>query len=448
VSVAAVSIAAEAWACLGQDTDLLDLLDSSPVPLPSRLAVGRLGADSVGVASLAAQLVLAERRGRRPGPVRVDGVRVAGSFRSDRLLRVDGRPVQAFAPLSGFWPAADGWVRTHGNYPHHAQRLRGLLGLTSAAGPDQLRTELARRPALDLEDRAAAAGALLVAVREPATWRAHPQARAVATTPLVVTQRLGQAPARDWTPDPDRPLEGVRVLDLTRVIAGPVAGRDLATAGADVLRIDPPVPAEIGWQHLDSGQDKRSAVLDLAQRRDEFEELLARADVVLTGYRPGALDRFGLGPHALAERHPGIVVGRISAWGDGGPWSGRRGFDSLVQAVSGIAVRESPDGGTPGALPAQALDHASGHLLAAGVITALRAQRRDGGSVGVAVSLARTAAALLELPGGTPAPDTEPVWPLSSGGGVVCAAPVLAFDGAPQDYARVGAPWGADPPTW
>jgi crotonobetainyl-CoA:carnitine CoA-transferase CaiB-like acyl-CoA transferase len=443
-----VSIAAEAWSCLGQDADLLGLLSSSPVPLPSRLAVGRLAADSVGVASLAAQLVQAERRGRRPGPVQVDGVRVAGSFRSDRLLRVEGRPVQAFAPLSGFWPAADGWVRTHGNYPHHAQRLRDLLDLTPAAGPEELRAELARWPALELEDRAAAAGALLVAVREPATWRAHPQARSVAATPLVVREQLGQAPARSWGAHPDRPLTGIRVLDLTRVIAGPVAGRDLAIAGADVLRVDPPSPAEIGWQHLDSGQDKRSTLLDLVLHRDEFEELLARADVVLTGYRPGALDRFGLEPRALADRHPGIVVGRISAWGETGPWSGRRGFDSLVQAVSGIAVLESRDGGTPGALPVQALDHASGHLLAAGVVTALRAQRREGGSVGVAVSLARTARALLELPGSTSAPDTEPAWPLSSGGGITCAAPVLAFDGAPQDYARIGAPWGGDPPDW
>lgn len=444
-----MSIAAQAWACLDQDPELLDLLDGSPVPLPSRLAVGRLAADSVGVASLAAQLVLAERQGRRPGPVHVDGVRVAGSFRSDRLLLVDGRPVQGFAPLSGFWPTGEGWVRTHGNYPHHARRLRDLLALAPAAGPEELRAALAGASSLELEEQAAAAGALLVAVREPAAWRAHPQAAAVAATPLVVREQLGQAPARPWPDRPVRPLDGVRVLDLTRVIAGPVAGRDLALAGADVLRIDPPVPAEISWQHLDSGQDKHSALLDLREQREVFEQLLARADVVLTGYRPGALDRLGLAPADLAARHPGLVVGRISAWGPAGPWSARRGFDSLVQAVSGIAVRESPDGSaTPGALPAQALDHASGHLLAAGVLTALLAQRREGGSPGVSVSLARTAAALLALPGDTPAPAAEPAWPLVSGGGVTCAAPVLAFDGAPWDYARLGAAWGADPPAW
>jgi crotonobetainyl-CoA:carnitine CoA-transferase CaiB-like acyl-CoA transferase len=442
-----VTIAAQAWAALGQDPDLLELLHTAPVPLPSRLAVGRLAADSVGVASLAAQLVHAERQGRRPGQLRVDGVRVAGSFRSDKLLRIDGRPVQAFAPMSGFWSAADGWVRTHGNYPHHAARLRELLGLPDDAGPEALAGALAGESAGDLEDRAADLGALLVAVRSPAAWAAHPQARELAGTPLVVREQLGDAPARGWTGDPARPLDGVRVLDLTRVIAGPVAGRDLALAGAQVLRVDPPVPAEIPWQHVDGGQDKHSAVLDLAQHPAQFEALLADADVVVTGYRPGALDRFGLAPDQLAERHPGIVVGRVSAWGEGGPWGPRRGFDSLVQAVSGIAEIES-DGRTPGALPAQALDHASGHLLAAGVLTALRDQRTEGGSHGVAVALARTAGALIELPGNTPAPDVEPEWPVVRHGAVTCAAPVLAFDGAPTDYARVGAAWGADPATF
>jgi crotonobetainyl-CoA:carnitine CoA-transferase CaiB-like acyl-CoA transferase len=443
-----VSVAAEAWDCLGQDAVLLGLLHTTPVPLPSPLAVGALAADSVGVASLAAQLVLADRQQHRPGPVRVDGVRVAGSFRSDRLLRIDGQPVQAFAPLSGFWPTSDGWVRTHGNYPHHAARLRDLLGLPVDGGPEALSAALTGGSAGALEDRAAARGALLVAVRSPDTWRAHPQARQLAGTPLVVREHLGDAPARAWTDDPDRPLDGVRVLDLTRVIAGPVAGRDLATAGAQVLRVDPPAPAEIAWQHLDGGQDKHSAVLDLAHRQEEFDALLAGADVVLTGYRPGALDRFGLAPQQLADRHPGIVVGRVSAWGERGPWAGRRGFDSLVQAVSGIAERESRDGRTPGALPAQALDHASGHLLAAGVLCALRAQRTSGGSHGVAVALARTAGALLGLPGATPAPGAEPDWPVVRHGAVTCAAPVLAFDGAPRDYTRVGAAWGADPAAW
>ncbi|EPH42811.1 putative CaiB/baiF CoA-transferase family protein C7orf10 like protein [Streptomyces aurantiacus JA 4570] len=175
------------------------------------------------------------------------------------------------------------------------------------------------------------------------------------------------------------PAAGLRVLDLTRVIAGPVATRTLALLGADVLRVDPPHLPELPDQHADTGFGKRSTALDLADRADRraFEDLLAGADVVVTGYRPGTLDRFGLAPEALAERRPGLVVAQLSAWGTTGPWSGRRGFDSLVQAASGIAVTEgAPD--RPGALPAQALDHGTGHLLAAAVLRSLSERATEG----------------------------------------------------------------------
>jgi crotonobetainyl-CoA:carnitine CoA-transferase CaiB-like acyl-CoA transferase len=162
-------------------------------------------------------------------------------------------------------------------------------------------------------------------------------------------------------------LTGVRVLDLTRVLAGPVATRNLAQAGAEVLRIDSPHLPEIGWVHLDTGAGKRSTTLDLRSPsgRSTFEDLLDDADIVVTGYRPGSLDPLGLSPEELASRKPGLVVGSVSAWGTEGPWAQRRGFDSIVQAVTGIAMIESTDGTRPGALPAQALDHSAGHLLSA-----------------------------------------------------------------------------------
>ena len=128
------------------------------------------------------------------------------------------------------------------------------------------------------------------------------------------------------------------MLDLTRVIAGPVAGRTLAALGAEVLRIDPPALPELPEAHLDTGPGKRSALLDLADA-ERREALLAGADVLLTGYRPGSLDRFGL------DRHPQLVHVSLSAWGTAGPWAGRRGFDSLVQVASGIAAAcAAPDG--------------------------------------------------------------------------------------------------------
>lgn len=442
------AVAAQAWADLGGDAAELDLVRATPAPLPSRLQAGALAVDAVGVVSLAGQLCAADRVGRDARPLQVDGLAVAASFGSDRLFRLDGAAPTAFAPLSGFWPAADGWVRTHGNYPHHAARLRSLLGLDDAAGPDQVRAALARRPAQELEDAAAGVGALVVAVRRPEEWAAHPQQHAAAQRPLVLRELLGPAAPRPWAGVGTAPLDGIRVLDLTRVIAGPVAGRDLALLGARVLRVDPPEPREIEWQHLDTGQDKHSALLDLAREPEVLDELLRGADVVLTGYRPGSLDRFGLAPAALAERHPGVVVGSVSAWGTTGPWARRRGFDSLVQATCGIAVVESADGVVPGALPVQALDHASGHLLAAGVVAALRDRARGGGSHAVSVALARTALALQQPGTGPRSAGTPADLPVVGAGRVRCAAPVLAHEGAPHDYARLGAPWGGDPARW
>ncbi len=179
-----------------------------------------------------------------------------------------------------------------------------------------------------------------------------------------------------------------RVLDLTRVIAGPVATRTLALAGADVLRVDPPQLPEIPAQHADTGLGKRTTILDAADPR--LRELADTADVVVTGYRPGALDRFGLAPEELLERRPDLVVVRLDAWGWTGPWARRRGFDSIVQAASGIAVACARDDGRPGALPAQALDHATGYLAAASALLGLAERPTRGGSIRE-LALARTA---------------------------------------------------------
>lgn len=449
--------ARKVWGELGGEPGLLERVTvDGEVALPSGLAVGELAADSVGVASLAANRVLAVReRGAVDGAaaVRVAAGRVTASYRSERLFRWNGRAPEIWGGLSGFWEAGDGWVRTHGNYPHHARRLRAVLGLGGDAGPDQVRRAVAEWGAIELEEAAAAAGAVVGAVRDAGAWRRHPQARAIAGRPLVAVRRLGTAPPRRWPSRGRLPLDGIRVLDLTRVIAGPVATRDLAFAGADVLRIDDPGLPEIGWQHLDTGQGKRSATLDLRSPGGlaALHRLLAAADVVVTGYRPGSLDRYGLAPEALAERYPGIVVGQVSAWDTAGPWRERRGFDSIVQAVSGIAMAESRDGRTPGALPAQALDHSAGHLLAAAIMMCLCRQRAEGGGHAVSVALARVGQELLDTPGATAA-DAVPEGPTVRGRGpageIVCAAPALAFRGAPGGYAWVGRPWGGDAPRW
>ncbi|GAA0477822.1 CoA transferase [Streptomyces olivaceiscleroticus] len=455
--------AALVWAALGGEAGLTGRVRHSGARglLPARLPVMDLARATVTVCALAGAELAAARTGGALPAVEVDDGAVATAFLSERHLRIDGRAPTAFAPLSGFWRTADGWLRTHANYPHHRARLLAALGLPESAGPDALAAELADRRAGETEDSVYAAGGLAVAVRDAKEWAGHPQGAAVARRPLLRLEPLGTATpprrAPGLTGDPLLPAAGLRVLDLSRVLAGPVATRTLALLGADVLRIDAPGLPESRDTHADTGFGKRSAVLDLDARagRATFEELLSSADVVVTGYRPGALDRFGLAPEALAERRPGIVVARLSAWGDHGPWGARRGFDSLVQAATGIAVTEAAADGTPGALPAQALDHGTGYLLAAAVLRALTERSRTGGARLATLALAQTAALLTDvLPRRAPAPaDTydpaarlaETASPL---GRLRHALPPVSFAGGPANWSRPPGEWGADAPAW
>ncbi|WP_328870406.1 CoA transferase [Streptomyces sp. NBC_00287] len=443
-----------AWSALGGDPALLSRTSTvvREGALQGRLPVRELARACVGVCALAAAELGAARGGLREVPeVRIDDGAVATAFVSERHLLIGGRAPVNFAPLSRFWRTGDGWVRTHANYPHHRERLLRALGPA-----DSLDAALAERSALEVEEAVYAAGGLAVAVRTPEEWAAHPQAVAVAERPLVERERLDTARARVLpTLDGAPPAAGVRVLDLTRVIAGPVATRTLALLGADVLRIDPPGYPELPDQHADTGFGKRSAVLDLAKDRRAFEELLASADVVVTGYRPGALDRFGLSPEALMERRPGLVIAQLSAWGAYGPWGGRRGFDSLVQAATGIAVVEGSRE-QPGALPAQALDHGTGYLLAGAVLRALTEQLREGYGRVVRLALARTAGWLVSGAGGAggagglPYDGPEP-WLAetdSALGKLRYALPPVSFAGGPGDWARAPGVWGADSARW
>ena len=435
--------------------------------LPSRLPTTELATGAVAAASLSAALLAATRAGRPdPAPddvaaVSIDAGRVAASFTNDRLQQLDGKGSAGWAELSGFWATRDGWARTHANFPHHRSRLLEALDLPDDADRDALARRCESLSGLEIEDRVVANRGIAAAVRTPEEWAEHPQATAIAGLPLVGIRTVGDADKapRHLPPAPDRPLRpaaGLRVLDLTRVIAGPVATRTLALLGADVLRIDPPAIPEIAWQHLDTGAGKRSALLDLASAPDRatFERLLADADVVVTGYRPGALDAFDLTPEQLAARRPGLVVATLSAWGTVGPWRQHRGFDSIVQAATGIALRESAHGDRPGALPAQALDHATGYLIAAAVLQAVARQTIDGASRHVQAHLARTAQWLLSTPAGPDLPvnarslaDVLVERPTPSGT-LRYAPPAVAYSGGPDDYPSAGGVWGADQPHW
>ncbi|MFF3418007.1 CoA transferase [Streptomyces sp. NPDC002698] len=466
---------AAVWEELGGDPALLPGVSTvvRAGALEAALPVRELARACVGACALAAAELGARRAGLARVPrVSVDDGAVATAFVSERHLRIDGRVPVNFAPLSRFWRTADGWVRTHANYPHHRARLLDALGAPDDASAEDVAALLAERSAREIEESVYDAGGLAVALRTPKEWAAHDQGLALARRPLI--ERGGTAGRDDGTAARQRvlaplsgggpllPAAGVRVLDLTRVIAGPVATRTLALLGADVLRVDAPRLPEDPDAHADTGFGKRSTLLDLAADRRALDELLASADVVVTGYRPGALDRFGLSPEALAERDPGLVVAQVSAWGAYGPWGGRRGFDSLVQVATGIAVTEgSPE--RPGALPAQALDHGTGYLLAAAVLRALTERAERGHGCVVRLALARTAMWLTDGIGreegpGAPADlsvaepyDRPDAW-LSERAGPVGllghALPPVSFAGGPTDWSRPPGRWGTDPARW
>lgn len=451
------------WKVLGGPPALLDKVsDEGPNGLlAARVPVMHLARATVAACSLAAA-ELAGRRADVGGTPRVcvDHGAVATAFTSERHLRVGDNPTTPFAPLSRYWPTADGWVRTHANYPHHRTRLLHALGLSEDQEAHDLVAAtgdiLSGASAQQVEETVHAAGGLAVAVRTPDQWTDHPQGRAAAAAELVQREQFTDEHHRGFAWAPVRtPAAGVRVLDLTRVIAGPVATRVLAFLGADVLRIDSPYLPEDPQAHADTGFGKRSITLDLERHADRhtFNELLASADVVITGYRPGALDRYGLSADDLSQRRSGLVTAQLSAWGHDGPWHDRRGFDSLVQAASGIAVLQGDPDGRPGALPAQALDHGTGYLLAAAVLRSLTERMETGFGCHLRLSLAATASWLMTLPRvrepateHDPAPWLTNTW--SYLGNLHHARSPIAFTGAASDWARPPGPLGADEAAW
>ncbi len=401
------------------------------------------------------------------------GAEVAALAGGDRAVAVDRRlaswwfassmrPVGWELPpvwdvVAGDYATADGWIRLHTNAPHHRAAALGVLGTPGER--DAVAAAVHRWRADELESAVVAAGGCAAGLRDADAWRAHPQGRAVAAEPLVAWSMHDASPATATNAPPERPLAGVRVLDLTRVLAGPVATRFLAGFGADVLRVDPPAwnePAVVP----DVTLGKRCARLDLrdAGGRATFDALLARADVLVHGYRNDALERLGLGADHRRAVNPGIVDVALDAYGFTGPWAVRRGFDSLVQMSAGIAhagmVRTG--GGRPTPLPVQALDHATGYLLAAAAVRGLRERRTTGAAATVRCSLARSAALLLDGPPGSfddaLAPLADDDWapaPERTAWGVVRRLrPPLVIEGAPMRWDRPASPLGAHSATW
>jgi crotonobetainyl-CoA:carnitine CoA-transferase CaiB-like acyl-CoA transferase len=457
----AMTVLAGLWRGAGFDAAALSQIKftgSEPV-LPSSFAVGTAAQATIGAAALAAAHLWRLHTGRRQNVI-VDMRDAAIEFRSERYLHVNGRmPDEYHDDIAGLYRCGDGrWARLHTNLPHHCSGLLKLLGVPH--DKDAVRRALDGWQAEALETAASVAGLVVTACRSFEEWDRHPQGQAVAKIPLVVIEKIGDAPPQPL-PAGERPLAGVKVLDLTRIIAGPVCGRTLAAHGADVLLITAPHLASMLPLVIDTGRGKLSTSIDLREGRgrETLAALLPGADVFVQGYRPGAIAGHGFSPQDAARLRPGIVYASLCAYGHEGPWAPRRGFDSLVQTASGLNAAEAEAFGSnePRALPAQELDHATGYLLAFAVMAALKRRAEQGGSWHVRLSLAQTCHWFRHLGriDGTRCRDPEfddvrdRLEEVESGFGRLTAVRHAAFmSETPPRWERPTVPLGTHAPVW
>ena len=385
-----------AWSAVGGETGAVnEVVFTATGGLASAFPVADIAAAAIATAGLAvAELVRAA--GGQAARVIVDR-RLSSMWFGFSLRPIDWRLPAPWDPIAGDYRARDGWVRLHTNAPHHRAAAVRVFGVE--ADRETVARTVARWSKSDLEAAVVEAGGCAAEMRSIAEWDRHAQGRAVAAEPLVHMVAAEPAAKPAWSLSPERPLRAMRVLDLTRVLAGPVATRFLAGYGAEVLRIDPPDWDEPGVvPEVTLG--KRCARLDLREWRGRarFEALLRKADILLHGYRPGVLDRLGLDFAARRRLSPGLIDVALSAYGWSGPWAARRGFDSLVQMSAGIAERGMTWKGAdkPVPLPVQALDHATGYLMAAAAIRGITCKMQHGNGIEARLSLARTARLLIE----------------------------------------------------
>ncbi len=433
------------------------LTGTDPV-LPSSFAVGTAAQSSVAAAALAA-CELGHVRGQARQNVSVDMQHAA--LECSGWFSLDGRVPDPWDKFSGLYRCADGWVRIHANFAHHRDGALRLLGLSpkTAQRADAERVMLTWK-VLDFEQAAADAGLVVAALRSFERWDQHPQGQAVAALRLLRFERIGDAPPRELPAlhADDRPLTGVRVLDLTRILAGPVCGRALAAYGAEVMLVNSPHLPNIA-SIADTSRGKLSAHIDLQTQegRSALDSLLADAHVFVQGYRPGGLDALGFSPQAIAARRPGIVCVSLSAYGETGPWHERRGFDSLVQTATGFNHAEAEAAGSPDPkpLPMQILDYATGHLMAFAAAAALRRQTIEGGSWHVRLSLAQTGHWIRNL--GRVAngfavarPDRAPYLETAASGfgELVALRHSARLARTPARWGRPSMPPGTHPPIW
>src|SRR5437660_5472960 len=363
-------ILADIWTSAGGDPAALSAirLTGDEAQLPSSFRVAAAAGASVAATGLAAAEIWKLRRGQAQD-VTVDMRHAVVECRSERHLRVDGKPPPpAWDAIAGIYKTRDnGFVRLHTNFPHHRDAVCKVLNCRPER--DAVQAALMQWDGEAFETAAYAGGCVVAFMRSHEQWSATPHAKALAGLPLISIAKIGEAAPKPWSKG-ERPLAGIRVLDLSRVIAGPVAGRTLAAHGADVLLISGPGLPAIPWLTIDTGRGKLTSFVELKSEtgRAQLRELLKEADIFSQGYRPRALAALGFSPEEAAGINPGIVYVTLSAYGHTGPWAERRGFDSLVQTTTGFNHAEGRAAGIDGPkeLPAQMPDHATGYLMAFG----------------------------------------------------------------------------------
>src|SRR5882762_10142014 len=455
-------ILSDVWTSVGGEVAALDAvkLTGEEPQLPSSFRVAAAAQASVAATGLAAAEIWKLRSGQSQG-VAVDMRHAVVECRSERYLRVDGKPPPpAWDAIAGVYKTRDArFVRLHTNFRHHRDAVCKVLNCKPER--DEVQAALMQWDGEAFETAAYAGGCVVAMMRSHEEWSDLPQATALAALPPISIEKIGEAAPKPW-PAGDRPLAGLRVLDLSRVIAGPVAGRTLAVHGADVLLISGPDLPSIPWLTIDNGRGKLTSLIELKseQGRSVLRDLLPQADIFSQGYRPRALAALGFSPEEAADINPGIVYVSLSAYGHAGPWAERRGFDSLVQTATGFNHAEGQAAGVDGPkeLPAQMLDHATGYLMAFGAVMAKARQSREGGSWHVRVSLARTGQWLWnlgrvadgfkteDLKGETVQPFIEEI--PSGFGPLRSVRHSAALSKTPAFWARPAMPLGSHPAEW
>jgi len=432
--------------------------------------VGETTAASLAATGIAANDIWELRTGRRQA-IEVSAREAAASLRTgDYTLKRDESGVYRTIPMSESmahmftmtlpWPTRDGaYFLPHLNLPNLAARVLGVLKCEhNAAG---VSGAVARWDSDALEDAIAEARACGGKIRTPAEWLAHPQGALLASRPVVEIERVG-----DSAPEPfragNRPLSGVRVLDLTRILAGPMSGRTLAEHGADVLMVtEESLPQT---EHVrDTSHGKRSCFLDLksADGRARFAELVREADVFINGYRPGALASLGFGLDQVAALRPGIVHLSVSCFGTGGPFGTRAGWEQIAQAVTGVCHThgEATGAGQPKLVPAPMCDYNTGYLAAYGVMLALARRAREGGTWAVRASLCQSAMFIQrrglldrfdDAPGELTQAERDALYVSADTGygALKTLGPVLKMSETQPHWARPTPRLGSDAPEW